>query len=193
MKSSILVLLFFIASVSLVLGQTKREREIRVDASVFPKNAKKVIAPYLTDAKHIKFYKEFDAEKISFEAKFKKNKLWYSIEFNKNGHLEDVEFIIKKADIPESTYKEITNYLSLNHKKYRIKKIQQQYLNQNSNADAVLKVAFQNLILPQINYEIIVASKEDEGYVAHEITFNANGAHVLSRKLVKPNYDHVLY
>ena len=189
--------IFFLIASSFVLtsaiSQTKQEREFRIDESAFPMNAKKSIAPYLSDVKRVKFYKEFDAEKVSYEAKFKKDKLWYSIEYNENGELEDVEFIIKTVDIPESAFKAITNYLTLNHKKYRIKKIQQQYLNKENNPNRILKVAFQNLILSEINYELIVASKVDKGYVEHEITFNADGEHVLSRKLVKPNYDHVLY
>jgi hypothetical protein len=193
MKSKTLFLIFFLACFSFVTSQIKKEQEIRINESAFPTNAKKSIAPYLSDVKRIKFYKEFDVEKVSYEAKFKKDRLRYSVEFDENGNLEDVEFIITKVDIPDESFESITKYLALNYNKYRIKKIQQQYLNAENNSSNVLKIAFQNLILPEINYEFIVASKEDKGYVEHEITFNASGEHLFSRRLVKQKYDHVLY
>ncbi|WP_339339861.1 hypothetical protein [Croceitalea sp. MTPC6] len=193
MKYKVFLLFVLFIGVSSVVSQSKQEREFRIKESEFPSSARKLITPYLGNAKRVRFYKEVDGDKVSFETKFKKGKLKYSVEFSKNGELEDVEFIIKKVDIPNRTFEMISNYLALNHQKYRIKKIQQQYLNQEENPISVLKAAFQNLILPEINYELIVASKDDKGYSEYEITFNSDGEHLLSRKLVKPKYDHILY
>ncbi len=185
-------LLFF--GISIGLSQAKYEREFRIKKSQFPENALLQIRESLKEAKRIKFYKEIDSAKTSFEAKFKKDKLWYSIEFDKKGILEDIEILIKEIDIPSDTFKEISNYLKTNFSKYRIKKIQQQYLHlKGEPIDKTLKNAFQNLLLPTINYELIFAGKKDKSYYDYEILFDANGKYKSIRRSLPPNYDHVLY
>lgn len=193
MKCNVFLLIGLFFGIISTFSQSKQEREFRIEEAIFPKNAKNLLDPYLINSKRIRYYKEFDGEKISFEAKFKKDRLKYSIEFSESGLLEDVEFIIKEVDIPDSTFDAITSYLISEHRKYRIKKIQQQYLNDAEKPKEVLKVAFQNLILPEVNYEIVIASKDEKGYAEYEITFNSDGKHLLSRRSKKPEYDHILY
>lgn len=193
MKFNLTLLSFFVCGSILVWSQSKQEREFKIDVEAFPNAAKELLEPFVYDVKRVKYYKEFDGKKLSYEAKFKKDKLRYSVEFDKDGKLEDVEFIIKKVDIPKSSLGLIAEYLEKNHLKYRIKKIQQQHLNSLSNPKKVLKEAFQNLILPTINYELIVSSKSENGFLEYEITFDSLGKHLLTRNLVKPKYDHILY
>jgi len=187
--SFILVLL---ATSVLCFGQKKQEREFRIDKEELPKEITPVLTNYLNNVKRLRFYKELDGERSSYEVKFKKDRLLYSIEFDENGVLEDVEFIIKQKGIPDKTFEKLTKYLKANHEKYRIKKIQQQYLN-TGNPQKTLKDAFQNLILPEIQYELIIATKDEEGYGEYEITFDAVGGHLLTRKSVNTKYDHVLF
>lgn len=176
------------------IAQNKYEREYRIKKSQFPEKALNHITEKLEGAKRIKFYKETDSSKTSFETKFKKDKLWYSVEFDKEGNLEDIEIIIKEIDIPSDSFMSITTYLQDNFLKYRIRKIQQQYpFTEEEQTDKTIKNAFQNLMLPSINYEIIVSGKKEEGYGQYEILFDANGAFIQSRKSLPPNYDHVLY
>ncbi|WP_424003115.1 hypothetical protein [Maribacter sp. IgM3_T14_3] len=161
--------------------------------SQFPAKAIVTIDENLTDFKRIKFYKETDSTKISFEAKLKKDKLWYSIEFDENGVLEDIEILIKITDIPNDTYARIEDYLNKNFTKYRIKRLQQQYPSKNESLEATFKSAFQNLILPTNNYEIVIVGKKDKGYLDYEIQFDAEGNFRKIRTSLPPNYDHVLY
>ena len=91
------------------------------------------------------------------------------------------------------TLKSLKNYLSNKHGKFRIKKIQQQYLNSNTNQVAVLKTAFQNLLSSETNYEIVTTTKDGGGYSEYEITFNSEGKHLSTRKAIAPKYDHVLF
>ncbi len=174
-------------------AQTKQEREYRIDRDALPEQCLILLQDYLSNTKRLRFYEEHDGEKASYEIKFKKDKLFYSIEFDGNGTLEDVEFIIKPQDIPTDVYESITSYFREKHHKYRIKKIQQQYLNKSGNEQLVLKNAFQNLILADINYEIIITTKDKGGFSEYEITFDSAGNHLLTRKAVNSNYDHVLY
>lgn len=173
-------------------GQKKQEQEFRIDRHLLPGTIMPLLSEYLKDVKRLRFYKELDGEKSSYEVKFKKDKLLYSIEFDQNGQLEDVEFIIKEIDIPAEALKNIVTYLNVNHQKNRIKKIQQQHINYD-NPRQTLKEALQNLILPEIRYELIISAKDEKGFGEYELTFDADGKHLLTRKSIKTKYDHVLF
>ncbi|TDS12642.1 hypothetical protein DFQ03_3100 [Maribacter caenipelagi] len=190
LKITIAVFLFCF---QLSYSQYKYEREHRILKSQFPALAIANIKENITDFKRIKFYKETDSTKISYEAKLKKDKLWYSIEFNEEGILEDIEILIKSTDVPNDTYAKIVGYLNNNFSKYKIKRLQQQYPSNNDTVEDIFKNAFQNLILPSNNYEIVVVGKKDKGYLDYEILFDAEGNFKKIRTSLPPNYDYVLY
>lgn len=193
MKSySLLTLLILIGC--FVNAQNKYEREYRIRKSQFPSTAMDLIDDTLEDAKRIRFYRETDSTKISYEAKFKKDRLWYSVEFDEDGTLEDVEILIKEVDIPSDPFGKILKYLDNSFTKYRIKRIQQQYpISKEEPTVKTIRNAFQNLILPGINYEFIVAGKKDKEYFDYELLFGSDGSFKKMRKSLPPNYDHVLY
>jgi hypothetical protein len=188
---SIIIIISFYFQYS--YGQHKYEREYRIRKSQFPTNARELIEDKITDANRIKFYKETDGTKVSFEAKLKKDRLWYSIEFSEDGILEDIEILIKTTDIPNDTFSKIETYLNKKFKKYRVKRLQQQYRASTDALETTLKNAFQNLILPTNNYELMVAGKNEDGYMDYEILFDADGNFKNQRTSLPPNYDHVLY
>lgn len=177
-----------------ISSQDKQEREHRIRKSQFPEKALNFVSEQLKEARQIKFYKEIDDAKRSYEVKFKKDRLKYSVEFDENGDLEDVEIKIKKIDIPEDSWNAMNTYFTQKFKKFRIRKIQQQYpVSTEENTQTTLKNAFQNLIIPSINYEYIVAGKEKKKYQLYEVLFNSEGAFISIRKSLPANYDHVLY
>ncbi|KKO04957.1 hypothetical protein LCGC14_0082690 [marine sediment metagenome] len=188
-----IILAGFLFCFQLAHSQYKYEREHRILKSQFPTAAISTIEENITDFKRIKFYKETDSIKISYEAKLKKDKLWYSIEFNEDGALEDIEILIKSTDIPNDTYSNIESYLNNNFSKYRIKRLQQQYSSTNDSLEKTFKNAFQNLILPSNNYELVVVGRKEGGYLDYEILFDADGNFKQIRTSLPPNYDHVLY
>ncbi|TAI47911.1 hypothetical protein [Flagellimonas allohymeniacidonis] len=192
-KFSSVVIICTLLGVSPIWSQDKNEREFRISKSELPKNAFTLIEPKLEDAKRIRFYQETDGAKRSFEVKFKKGRLHYSVEFDTEGQLEDVEFIIKPNDIPEDSWNRIVQYLGSNFKKYKVKKIQQQYPSSKQNNKKTIREAFQNLILPYINYELIFSAKNEKGYQHYEALFNSEGKFVKVRRFALANYDHVLY
>jgi len=194
MKYNRISFLFLLLGCLVCHAQNKFEREYRIKKSEFPENAYAFISLELTGLKRLRFYKEVDSAKISYEAKFKKDNLFYSIEFDKEGLLEDVEIVITEVDIPNETFANITAFLDRKYPLYKIKKIQQQYpFTDTANIKSTLKNAFQNLILPSVNYELIVSAKTEEGRDDFEILFNKEGNFVSLRKLLPPNYDHILY
>tara|TARA_B100000945_G_C20143681_1_gene485134 strand:+ start:83 stop:640 length:558 start_codon:yes stop_codon:yes gene_type:complete len=180
--------------VQISFAQNKYERESRIDKEEFPSKSFSLIQKYLEDAKRVRFYQEMDSTKKSYEAKFKKGRLHYSVEFNKNGSLEDVEFKIKERDIPNDTWATIMYYLDENHAKPRVKKIQQQYSTQEGQpTEKTLHNAFQNLILPEVKYELVFSAKKDKEFQEYEALFDSEGQLIRLRKSFPPSYDHVLY
>ncbi len=188
-----LLVLCLLVTCGATYGQNKYEREHRIKKSQFPENALQYIKEKLIDARKVRFYKEIDSAKVSYEAKFKKDRLRYSIEFSEAGVLEDVELLIKPVDIPEAAFANIENYLGTYFTKYRIRKMQQQYPMIDGDAEKTLRNAFQNLLLPSIKYELIVAGKKDTEFLQYEVLFDADGNFEKLRRSLPPNYDHVLY
>ena len=174
-------------------AQTKREQEFRILKSQFPEIALRYIEHNLADARQIRFYKEVDSAKVSFEAKFKKDRLKYSAEFSADGVLEDIEYEIKKVDIPEASFVRIEKYLQKTFVKHHILRMQQQYPVGEQGPEKTIKDAFQNLMLPTIKYELIVGGKKENGHKKYEIVFDAEGQFESYRVSLPPNYDHVLY
>lgn len=176
------------------IAQVKVEREHRIKKNQFPDAAHEFIREKLKDAKKIRFYKETDTTKISYEAKFKKDKLHYSIEFDDSGKLEDVEILIKEVDVPEDAWFNIIKFLKEKFEKYKIRRIQQQYpITSNETLETTLNNAFQNLLIPSLNYEIMVRGKIRDNHADFEILFGAEGDFVKMRESLPANYDHVLY
>lgn len=177
-----------------VLAQEKYEREFRIRKAQFPESAYTAVKGYLNKTRRIRFYKEIDSSEQRFEIKFKKDRLHYSIEFDKNAKLEDVEIRVKEIDLPNASYSAIVSFLEATFEKHRIRKIQQQYPRDAFSSDTeTLKKAFQNLLLPQLKYELIILGKKEAGYNEYQVLFDSEGNFIRLRKALPANYDHVLY
>ncbi|MEY8020676.1 hypothetical protein AB8P51_07595 [Muriicola sp. SD30] len=194
MKYSFLILALSFLCCSPAFAQAKYEREFRIRKSQFPQNALEQIEDQIKDARRLRFYKEIDSATISFEVKFKKDRLHYSVEFNSEGELEDIEVLIKEVDIPTDVFSSVSDYLEGNCTNFKIRRLQQQYpVTEKQHMEKVIKDAFQNLILPYINYEMVVFCKTDAGREEYEYLFNSDGVFISRRKSLPPNYDHILY
>ena len=190
----LLLLIMALFQYSTGLSQVKVEREHRIKKNQFPEAAHDFIKEKLKDAKKIRFYKETDTTKISYEAKFKKDKLHYSVEFDESGKLEDIEILITEVDVPEDSWSNIAKFLEEKFDKHKIRKIQQQYpITSDEKAETTLKNAFQNLLIPSLNYEIMVRGKIQDNHADFEILFGAEGDFIKMRESLPANYDHVLY
>ncbi|NND15140.1 MAG: hypothetical protein HKN89_02305 [Eudoraea sp.] len=175
-------------------SQEKRELERRITREAFPQKAFEHLDAYLEDAKHIKYYEESDGTKTSFEVKLKKGKLWYSIEYNPEGQLEDVEIRIKEIYIPSSSVTALKKDLDTRFNRYRIRKIQQQYLPiPSKETSQTLREAFQNLLFTGIRYELIVGGKIGKKYQVYEIQYDAEGGFLNQRIVYSSDKRYVLY
>lgn len=175
-------------------AQQKQEREFRIRKAQFPESAREVIEPYLEDVRRLRYYKEIDSARSSFEMKFKHRRLHYSVEFTPEGELEDAEVLIKPVDIPNVSLDAIRTHLKETYGRYRIRKIQQQYPRASFNSDTqTLKNAFQNLLLPEIRYELVIQTRQESGLAHFEILYDSEGRLLRIRESLPPNYNHVLY
>lgn len=192
-KFRIMLILLFLGS-GILPAQHKYERTYRIRKVQFPEKALDYISEKLKDIRRLRYYRETDSSKISYEAKFKKDRLWYTAEFNKEGVLENIEIQIKPVDIPDDSFVKIETYLRNSFAKHRVHKLKQQYLiTDEESVETTIKNAFQNLMLPSINYELEVSAKKKKHYEQFEILFDFEGNFKSIRKSLPPNYDHVLY
>lgn len=192
MKYKVLITLLCINS--LCYGQIKNEKEFRILLPEFPKPAQNILVFIPEKAKRIRYYKETDVEKESFEAKFKYQKHWYSVEFDANGNLEDVEVLIKEKQIKKTIKNTIITYLKTNSDKFKIIKIQEQYVySKTTNNIQFLNSIFKNRIQIPSRFELIVAIKTNKVWQLKEITFNQNGTFVNARNLQQDSYEYILY
>ncbi len=188
------LLLIALLTVFITQGQYKYEREYRIKKKQFPDKAHVLLKNHIKEARKVKYYREVDSTKVSYEAKFKLDRLFYSVEFDAYGNLEDVEILIKEVDIPNASLTAIKGYLNSNFSKHRILKIQQQYpVSAFENAEETLRNAFQNLLLPAIKYELVVAGRKEKGFEDFEILFDSEGNFISTRLSLPANYDHILY
>lgn len=169
----ILFLVCFFTGLS-VFSQEKIEREYRVKISEVPKKSLEIVKKW-NFKKKVKWYKEESQDGKTFEAKvcYKKHK--YSLEFTEKGALLDVEKTVKFKKLPIEIRQRITNVLTKEFQKYRIKKVQVQFLGEEN---VVYKSVFQlknNQLNVTKNYEIIVNGKKNTTYKRYEVLINTDG------------------
>lgn len=184
------VLAFAKAELSTAQSNQKIEKEERITATDFPKNAMKIVQELGYDRKKIKFYRETDGDKTSFEAKLTYKNRNYSIEFDKNGQLEDVEIDLRKRKMPQNVLAKIQKALDTVARKYRIEKVQEQYLPVELTLHKLKERIANN---QPDNYEMIVAFKEDRKIYRKEYLFDNNGIFISARLIKRLDYDFLLF
>ncbi|MDT0641219.1 hypothetical protein RM553_00105 [Zunongwangia sp. F363] len=162
MKYLLFILLF--TGLSMLAQDKKIEREDRISEEKMPGRAVELInAEKPEAARRLKYYFETDANRTSYEAKFKYNGHKYSVEFDNNGKLEDIEVQLKKKEIPQITIQAIKSYIDERNERYKIEKIQAQYLPFISENQAFFNSLKPEKVSPE-NYELIIAVKTGGNY-----------------------------
>lgn len=165
---------------------TKTERETRISYSEFPEAAKGFISQINPTKKRTRYYRETDGKRTSYEAKFKLKGNKYSVECTPNGQIEDIEISINKKQIKKTLWAQINNQLSQESKRFKIEKIQEQYI-------------FNPIVINQIShrtpdyYELIVAFKNKRKIYYKELLFNLDGNIVKSTLIKRQAYDFIIF
>lgn len=183
--------LFIIFSLSTIAQSKKEEVEQRITRDKMPLEALQIL-DFFNDRKFKKehYFFEKDGNRESYEAKFIYNKSVYSVEFSPKGKLEDVEVVIKKQQIPQKPLNKIESFLKDNFDAFKIVKVQKQFKN------GVAKEVFEKSLLltnhPD-NFEIIVQTRLKGSYYKYEILFDASGDYKEKRKVVKNQFDYLIF
>ncbi len=183
--------LFIIFSLSTIAQSKKEEVEQRISREKMPLGALQILDLF-KDKKFKKqhYFFEKDGNKESFEAKFIYNKSAYSVEFSPKGKLEDVEVVIKKQQIAPKPLDKIESFLKDNFDAFKIVKVQKQFKN------GIAKVVFEKSLLPTNhpdNFELIVQIRLKGSYYKYEFLFDANGDYKEKRKVVKNQFDYLIF
>ncbi len=178
------------------LAQVKFEKEERIRKEALPVSVIKLLPLMETNAKHFRYYREFDGQIISYEVKFKKHNTQFSVEFDKEGTLEDVEVLIPKAALPKPVMKSVQAHFQ--RPKYI--RLQKQFVHPiGTNAAHTLQTILEKYpsskhdISINSAYEIVVFGKTQKGYRQFELLIDSDGTLLKKRNILAKNYDHVVY
>lgn len=176
------------------LSQTKLEGEHRIRKIQFPESSILFMESKIDRAKKIRYYREIDSNTIHYTAKFKKDRLYYGMRFSEDGNFEAVGIAVKTIDIPMDSWEGIIDFMKGNFSKYKVKKITQEYKVTKDQPEMVtLKNAFQNLLLPELTYNILAKGSIEGKNQNYEILFDSDGNFIRLKKSLPSNYDHILY
>ncbi|WP_162431042.1 hypothetical protein [Christiangramia aestuarii] len=172
----------------------KIEKEEDIEREEMPEKAQQYLLKNLPeDINKLRHYHETDGDKESYEAKFKFNRHRFSVEFNEKGKLEDIEVQVKKKDLKPEVLKNIENYLGQQHDRFKLEKIQTQYLSKKEDAEKTMNRAKKFESNSPDHYELIVATKNKGKLKKYEMLFDADGNFESEREIIRNSYDYLIF
>ncbi len=189
-KTAAVLITFFILSFN-VAAQLKYEREFNLSPDKVPAIAKKFVDSCCPGSK-VKWYGEESFKGKSIEAKLKYYDAQYSIEYDTSGNIQDVEKTIQLNSIPTNTFSAIIKNLDAVFSKYKIEKIQVQWM--GSTLALYELIRQNNSSLPYtIHYEIVLKGRKEKGMKMYEILFSPEGTVLSISEIVQRNTDNLDY
>ncbi|MCH4822724.1 hypothetical protein ML462_06010 [Gramella lutea] len=172
----------------------KIEKEEDIDREEMPERAQEFLLLNIPeDIYKLRHYFETDGEKESYEAKFKFNRHRFSVEFDEDGILEDIEVQVKKKDLKNEILKKIEHYLDTKHDRFKIEKIQAQYLSNKEDPELTMKRAKKFDSNFPDHFELIVATKNKGKLKKYEMLFDAKGNFKNEREIIRNSYDYLIF
>ena len=197
MKSRLVLfsVLFFLSNFA--IAQVKYEKEERIPVDDFPPVVQALLPQLQSNAKRIRYYREFDGYNDSYEVKFKKHGTYFSIEFSQDGNLEDIEMSIKKPDLPAAVIASLNNTFP----KCKLKRIQKQFVHpKDADPANTLRIVLSknqhtlnHKLIDEANYEIEAQCFIENRFQKVELLFSANGTLLSMRTIIAEADDHIIY
>ncbi len=176
---------------TLMIAQTKFEREYKVKANEVPAKAIQYVKSLGADKK-IKWYQEISQAGKSVEGKTKIRNSCYSVEFDMEGNLQDVEVKIGWKEIPKRSELKILEHLIFRFDKFKTQKIQRQYTGDSAVIKQVL-VGEKTIIQPTIRYEMVVKGRKNRQVKLYEFLFSEEGEFLEELTIELRNTDNLEY
>ncbi|MAZ27871.1 MAG: hypothetical protein CL868_12440 [Cytophagaceae bacterium] len=171
----------------LALSQkVKNEIEKRIKEIEMPAPAVEMLKK-MQIGSQVRYYLEKDGDTRSYEAKFKQEGHLYSVEFTPGGKLEDVEVTIAFKALPAPVKDAVLSDLASRSARFKVEKTQLHY-DARHWENALKKEG------PPDGHELIVALKNEKNKLSkQEMTYDASGKFLSSRKVVRRSYDFMLF
>jgi len=198
---SIPISIFTAVLLSLVLSTTafaqseKNEMERAVGRDEIPENALELIDEFWPDLQGIKYFLETDGNLTTYEAKLDWGGDQFSIEFSTDGYVLDVEKLISFETIPESVRNAITSHLDSQFDRYRLTRIQQQFIardeDDEDDSDFIDDILEGDAEDYEIRYEIVLDGQNKQELGSFEKLYSNSGSILEKRKVVRRSLDNI--
>ncbi|MEO6000592.1 MAG: hypothetical protein ABIN89_27335 [Chitinophagaceae bacterium] len=143
-------------------------------------------------SKKIKWYWEENLQGVSIEAKINENKKTYSIKFDTLGALHDVELTQKFLELAIDVQQNITNYFQNQYDRYKIRKIQIQWIGDPDVLRSLIKKEETNKKYTT-RYEIEFSGRKNKDLESYESLFDDGGKHMETKQIITRNLNHLIY
>lgn len=188
------LLLLFLSVFFLVIcanAQVKYEKEYKLKTKDVPGKALEFVNGLNVMGKK-KWYHEENLVGNSVECKFDYSSNKYSVEFDSFGNILDVEKEIAWEEIGVAVQERITSEFLSRFSKYKINKVQVQYIGSKEDLKSVFKSGeFPFGVI--VNYEIVVKGKASEETKLFELTFDGKGKQIEEKEVIFKNFDNLEY
>jgi len=183
-----------ISSTLILEGQSLQKVEIekRIEKKEFPEGSLRAAEPITQNARSIKYYLEVTNNDTSYEIKLKYSNAKLSIEFNSDSSLQDIEELVSFEELPTQTQNAITNHLDTAFARYKIVRMQKQYVPTEDEREAIIDFVSNDLTSFSINWEMVVSTKSTEGKLAKYEFLFSNTGNMLGKQIIKDNSDDII-
>ncbi len=172
-------------------AQTKVEREYRIKKNAVPENALTFIEECFPGST-VKWYREENTKGSFIEAKTIQSKTKYSIKFDSQGNLQDTEQIVSFESLPTEARDKIGDFLKTRFTKYRIVKIQKQWLAAETTIKSLITTGKSDTRY-ETNFELEVRGTKDKDIDFFEFLFNENGKLLKEYEIVQKNTNNLIF
>lgn len=189
LKSSLVLLICMLFTYADSKGQTKFEREYRMNPDEVPEEALTFIKLCFPE-NSIKWYTEESQDGKTIEAKTRYQNHKYSIEFDLLGNVLDVERTIRFKTLSPIIAKNICTSLDSVFLKYKIVKTQMQW---KADKEVIQQLVQKSNIQGdyQLQYELILKGKKEKGYQSYEVLLSKSGRVIKVLPIAQRNSDNI--
>lgn len=173
-------------------AQVKNEQERRIKKKDVPTEVMSWFKDAYEKQRNVKWFYQTDGEKKVYEAKLTYQNKKHSVEILPNGILVNIEVLIDFDEIETLTKQIITTYFETEYDKYKIKKVQIQYVGSNDDLEDLID---ENELDDDIkmNYEIEFYGKNKTKDELWEALFDAEGILLQIREIKLKATDNLDY
>lgn len=194
--STFMVLLISFGTFTSAFSQSeKNEIERSVNRNDMPDKVLSLIDEFWPNLRGIKYYEQTDGDETTYEVKLEWQGDQYSIEFSTDGAVQDVEKLIDFEDIPESTRAVITRDLEGQFNKYRLTRIQIQFLaadeDDEDDSDFIDDILEEDADDYEIRYEIELDGENRRELGSFEMLYDESGTLIEKRRIVRRSLDNI--